>query len=175
MNNVNDIRYRTPLSLIRQAVQVFKSEPTVARLLGIPAPRLPDWREGGLRTYRAKADVLILQMLASCEESKWIDQRINERAELAARIKACAHEGKVRVVESGRDCDGVEYSGGSGREIEATVAAFHLLENRVHESADGPFRLSVVPWDFNEPYESRDLVMEARENGHPHSIVSRFS
>jgi len=102
-----------------------------------------------------------------------VDEHINERAALAARIAACAKNGKLLVVESGRDCDGVQYSGRKYT-IDATAKAFHDLHNEIAEWADGPFRLTIVPFDTEVEYTSRDLVMEAYEDGHPHVIYSSF-
>jgi hypothetical protein len=68
----------------------------------------------------------------------------------------------------------VEYSG-RVRVIDASVLAFHKLEQETWDSADGPFRLTIIPFDVEVKYESRDLVMEAYENGHRHSVVSRFA
>ena len=82
-------------------------------------------------------------------------------------------DGMLRVVESGRDCDGVEYDG-RVHTCEATLDGFEKLHDEIGEWADGPFRLDIVAWDEDVEYTTRDLVMEAHENGHRHSIVSRF-
>lgn len=81
--------------------------------------------------------------------------------------------GKIKVIESGRDCDSVEYSG-LMRTCDATLEAFEELHDSISEYADGPFHLAIVPWTTEVEYETRDLVLEAHENGHPHHIVSRF-
>lgn len=61
-------------------------------------------------------------------------ERIRERRQallnLTAYIAACAENGKVAVVESGRDCDGVQYSG-HVRIIDATMAAYRELESGI--------------------------------------------
>ena len=89
-------------------------------------------------------------------------------------IEQYAEGGYIKVVESGRDCDGVQYDG-LVRIIEASRAVFEKLQDEIAESADGPFRLTIVPMSDDPEYETRDLVMEAHENGHAHSIVSRFA
>jgi len=98
------------------------------------------------------------------------------RLALHRRIAECAENGKILVVESGRDCDGVEYSGQTHL-VGASVQEFDDLEREIGKWADGPFRLAVDKPSADEhiQYESTDLVLEAFEDGHPHSIVSRFA
>lgn len=95
--------------------------------------------------------------------------------QLRQRIADCAEDGQILVIESGRDCDGVEYTGRT-RLIEATPAAFRALDDEIAEWADGPYELSVArPSErASIAYQSRDLVAEAHEDGHPHVIYSRF-
>lgn len=92
-----------------------------------------------------------------------------------AYLRRIAEDGKVAYIESGRDCDCVEYDG-RVHVVDATWEAFEKLQDDVGEWADGPFHLSLcrVSETRRVRYESRDLVMEAFEDGHPHHIVSRF-
>jgi len=103
-----------------------------------------------------------------------LDERISARGRLVEILTKHAHEGKVLVLESGRDCDCVEYSG-VRHVIDATPSAFHALRDDLSDSADGPFRLTVARWSDDTEYSSRDLALEAFEDGHPHHIVSRFA
>lgn len=98
-----------------------------------------------------------------------------ERALLEQRIHDLAEHGEVVVVESGRDCDGVEYRGRC-HTIQATLDAYIKLDDEIGQWADGPYRLNIVSPSQAESisYSSRDLVMEAYEDGHPHYIVSSF-
>ena len=64
----------------------------------------------------------------------------NEDIEKA--IAELAEHGRVAVVESGRDCDGVQYSG-RVRIIRARLKDFLELEKRIFEWPDGPFHLSL--------------------------------
>lgn len=124
---------------------------------------------------QAKADVTMLQLLQLYQGNDGRHERINKRAALAALIERCAEDGKIAVVESGRDCDCVEYSGKVSI-IEATARAFHAHEQGVAEWADGPFHLAIEKPSVARGIqaESRDLALEAYEDGHPHSVVSRF-
>ena len=86
-----------------------------------------------------------------------------------------AEDGKVAYVESGRDCDCVEYSG-HVHIVDATLEAYETLDREIAEWADGPYRLDLtrVSETRSVKRESRDLAMEAYEDGHPHYIVSNF-
>ena len=94
---------------------------------------------------------------------------------LITLIASHAQNGKVCAVESGRDCDGVEYSG-KIHTIDATIAAWRELDDDIGQWADGPYHLSVASPSEAETieYASRDLVMEAHEDGHRHVIYSQF-
>lgn len=97
-----------------------------------------------------------------------LDETINERAALKARIDSCSKDGKVLLVESGRDCDGVQYSG-LIHEIDASLLAYWNFYAYTQRWADGPFYLSPVSYEEAENihYTSRDRTLEAFENGHP--------
>lgn len=91
-------------------------------------------------------------------------------------LASLAEDGKVAWVESGRDCDCVEYDG-VVHITDATVAAYEALSDRINDYADGPFRLRLCRVSETRQIrrESRDLVMEAYEDGHPHAVYSRFA
>ena len=77
----------------------------------------------------------------------------------------------VAVVESGMDCDGVQYSG----KVRLVPADWRKVEAFVdHASywADGPCNFAIVSPSAAESitYSSRDRTLEAFENGHPWSI-----
>lgn len=101
-----------------------------------------------------------------------MDRQINARARLAARIAECTLEdGSMYVAESGRDCDGVQYQGGAYR-IAGTMIAYWNEYHSIVRHADGPVRLEVCePTDLPESW-SRDLTMEAFEDGHQHVIYA---
>ncbi len=98
------------------------------------------------------------------------------REMVEAVIQAYAEDGMVCYIESGRDCDCVEYDGKVHGPVPATAQAYEELDTLIGEWADGPYHLALCrPSEVKKvKYESRDLVMEAHEDGHPHSIVSRF-
>ena len=100
-----------------------------------------------------------------------IDSRINHRASLDRRIKECAVDGKIWICEEGMDCDCCAYRR-TPYQIEATARAYNAEYDRIAEWADGSFGLLILKADdLLEPY-SRDLALEAYEDGHPHIIFN---
>jgi hypothetical protein len=94
-----------------------------------------------------------------------------ERQRLIERIRSCQENGKIAIVESGRDCDGMQYSG-SVCLIDASVAAWDAHYDYVANHADGPFSFAVEKPSIAKhiKHTSRDLTLEAFEDGHPHVI-----
>lgn len=88
------------------------------------------------------------------------------------RIAACAEGGKIAMIESGRDCDGVLY-GGHVTLIEASTKAVRKHWDTVAEWADGAFSLAVEKPSVARGIRSRsrDLALEAFENGHSHVLL----
>jgi len=104
--------------------------------------------------------------------SRQQDDRLQQRADLAARFARLAINGRVQLATRGRDCDGVQYCGVYCRDFPASVIAFELEYERENNSADGPF--SIWPESPATVIESsrRDLTLEAFEDGHPHILYS---
>lgn len=87
------------------------------------------------------------------------------------KIKSVAEHGEVAVVESGMDCDCVQYSG----HVTITTADVRAVEDHIAERlawADGPinFRLMKPSEARGLVARSRDLALEAYENGHQHVV-----
>jgi len=100
-----------------------------------------------------------------------IHRTIEKRFEEWQLIKEYEHNGKLYLVESGRDCDGVQYSG-TTHSCKADPWALRALEDGIGEWADGPFSLNLIKHeDLDEvEYTSRDLTLEAFEDGHQHIL-----
>lgn len=92
------------------------------------------------------------------------------RQGIARQIAEHAEAGQIAVIESGRDCDGVRYSGYS-HIIPANIAALDALSDRIAEWSDGVFSLTIAKPSEEIEYTSRDLTLEAFENGHPHYLT----
>lgn len=87
-------------------------------------------------------------------------------------IKKNAENGKIALVFSGTDCDCVRYAG-DVRIVEADWKKIDAYLEDYGHWADGPWG-----YHFEKPsvaegvkYRSRDLALEAFEDGHPYSIV----
>ena len=96
-------------------------------------------------------------------------ERRMKRQSLHRIIAECAEGGKVAVIESGRDCDGVQYSGRRYL-IDANVHAYDALRYDIAKWADGPCYLDIARPSEVVEYSSRDLALEAFEDGHPYSL-----
>ena len=94
------------------------------------------------------------------------------RDDIKQAISELAEHNRIAVVESGRDCDGVRYSG-RVRVIRARLKDLLELEDGIAEWADGPFTLRLERPSIARrlEYTSRDLGLEAFENGHAHLII----
>lgn len=105
------------------------------------------------------------------KHGNWQDahEATQRRLYMHRRISACAENGKIAIIESGRDCDGVKYSG-LVTIIDAHWRAYLRHEEYCEAWADGPFTLTIERPSVKIEYESRDLTLEAFENGHPHSL-----
>lgn len=96
---------------------------------------------------------------------------LEDRAALAQHIKDSTVDGMVCRYESGMDCDCVQFA--YERNIPApTVIEFERDRDSAYEWADGPLHIGIgEPVDEPESH-SRDLAMEAYEDGHPHVVYA---
>ena len=102
-------------------------------------------------------------------------QELHTRTQLCVAqhraVRVMAEGGKVAVVWSGRDCDGVAYSG-DVRLVDATLTDVRRHIDHFQEWADGPCNYTLMSPStaaLIHPQE-RDLTLEAFENGRPHCI-----
>lgn len=104
-------------------------------------------------------------------------QELHARTQLCVTqhraVRVMAEGGKVAVVWSGRDCDGVAYSG-DVRLVNATLADVRRHIERYYEWADGPCNYTLMSPStaaLIHPQE-RDLTAEAHEEGRPQCICA---
>jgi len=83
-------------------------------------------------------------------------------------IKECQEDGHVSVVSGGMDCDCVQYEG-HVRTVPATVDAVDAAIEDLSINAEGPIHWEVMAPSkaCNVKQTSRDLALEAFEDGHP--------
>jgi hypothetical protein len=117
---------------------------------------------------RASHALTFLNCLHQASLIRARDRRVARQA-LISRIDECAENGQILVLESGIDCDGSQYSGRTSL-IDSTVEAFDAHYDSVAQWADGVFYLSIERPSLEIEYQSRDLALEAFEDGHPYSL-----
>ena len=89
------------------------------------------------------------------------------------KIKKNAENGRVLIVYGGRDCDGSQ-SDGLTKLVDAGYYSAQKFIDNLYEGADG-----VIWYEYAKPsaddtiaVESRDLTLEAFENGHNSTIYA---
>lgn len=99
-------------------------------------------------------------------------RQLNRQMEEVASIRAAAEGGMVCFIEGGQDCDGVAYSGRVHGPFPATLQSLVTLRREINEWADGPFWLAPTRPSraAKVQYTSRDLTLEAFEDGHAHCL-----
>ena len=100
-----------------------------------------------------------------------IDEVIGYNAELANAIQAKAEDGEIAIVWSGIDCDSVCYRN-DWRILPAIVPVIRRSIDERYYWADGPCNWVIKsPSEVrNTRYVSRDLALEAFEDGHAHVV-----
>ena len=132
---------------------------------------LVTFSDEGERQWQGDGAFRFVGRILKLRESKRGVDRLAAQADFAKRIADHAEGGKVAVVHGGRDCDGVEFHG-LVHILPATAVHVDRFLNEIHECAEGP-----TWWNLERPSvaegiesSSRDLTMEAFENGHPHVL-----
>ena len=92
-----------------------------------------------------------------------------ERAALAAELSDCTVDGVTGVVESGRDCDCVSYVWGHRKQFAGVFAYEKFRQDAIYWS-DGIHYVSLCRPDELPESRSRDLALEAFEDGHAHCV-----
>ena len=94
-----------------------------------------------------------------------------ERLDLQKLISANSENGQVVILESGMDCDCVAFSNQKYK-VAALPIAVRTEMDRIYGNAEGPCHLSITSPSAAKAmdYRSRDLGMEAYENGHPSRV-----
>lgn len=99
---------------------------------------------------------------------------IGRRSRMKSHLDSVRHNGKVALNVDQMDCDCARWT--SGRIIDAHPLNVEREIDEVLQNAEGPvYMIEVVaPVDI-AGYVSRDLALEAYEDGHPHSVsASRY-
>jgi hypothetical protein len=115
----------------------------------------------------------IVRMLRDCAKEKFASKvdYLSERARLKAAIEQRSEKNQVAVVFNGRDCDCVEYEGVVYK-VPATVTHVEHCIDQYGQWADGPFGWEIKKPSSKVKRQSRDLAMEAFEDGHAHVVYT---
>lgn len=99
--------------------------------------------------------------------------KLQSKVKFKKRIEEHSVDGKVAIVYGGIDCDHARWDN-RVRIVDANLTSVMSWENDYMESAEGSQWYDLKPMDYalslNE--SSRDLAMEAFEDGHPHVIYA---
>lgn len=116
--------------------------------------------------YRASPDFR-RAIRARLDRPDWLASR----ADLAARVATLAEEGEVAIVFGGMDCDCARWDDRVATVPALPVAVVQWID-RYHEGAEGPqwTRLERPSVARDLRSSSRDLALEAFEDGHPHVV-----
>jgi hypothetical protein len=121
------------------------------------------------KKLRRKFSRAMREFIASRSYGSTVETNAAIRAALDANIE----DGKIALYVDGRDCDGVQYSRSYVMDAWKSVAAFKQWDEERINWLDGPESITLgKPSEFVPINESRDLVAEAFENGHPHVIYA---
>lgn len=98
-----------------------------------------------------------------------LHDEVQQRVALCAKVRQLSDNGRVGLVFSGRDCDGVQYS---GRAYVVDVAEVYSTIRHELENSEGPtqYKLCSASDVDNVEYKSVDLTLRAFEDGHPHVL-----
>ena len=106
-------------------------------------------------------------------EKRSLSDRLSRREKLAFKIEENAQEEMVAIVYGGRDCDMSQWDNRVSY-VPATVTHVEKWVDDYMEGAEGP-----QWWHIEKPSSakelessSRDLALEAHEDGHPHVVYA---
>lgn len=92
------------------------------------------------------------------------------KALIAERIKRLAEDGKIAIVYGGMDCDGARWDNRVAIMPAVLVVVLHWIDT-YHEHAEGPqWQRIESPSRAPKRSTTRDLALEAFENGHSHVL-----
>lgn len=130
------------------------------------------------RVMAKKFETLTQKNIANLWSMMRNSRPLNVKDELAdrARIKKllddCTEDGLIAKVTEGMDCDCSKYRRVYHVPTPTVMAWVQYCDNEYHY-ADGPMRIWVArPSEEPERSESRDLALEAFEDGHPHVVYA---
>lgn len=126
---------------------------------------------GSIKAEKSDAEALRFLNRMCADRVESANNRTQRRRSYLNSITSNTEDGQVAIVVGGMDCDCCSYEGHVYL-VEATTDAVDAELESISINAEGP-----IHWEIKSPSAaakvertSRDLALEAFENGHPHSI-----
>lgn len=124
----------------------------------------------------------LVRKLLKCEPDRWTEftehselhWNINQRGSMRAHFEAVQQNGKIGIIVAGMDCDCVKYHYEHVEPVPVSMMVWQRGEQKRCDYAEGPESVHYVsPNEVQHgAYWSRDLVMEAYEDGHSHVVYA---
>jgi hypothetical protein len=96
---------------------------------------------------------------------------IGNRADLYRRIDKATRDGKVSINVDQMDCDCSRWTSGTVMDAVPRRAVERYIESDIYGAAEGPiYWIGIQQPEHKAEYTSRDLALEAFEDGHAHSV-----
>ena len=133
-----------------------------------------------VRTLISELPGLLAELKPHCAAARHLVQYVREtianqpvdrlarRAKFAAHVQACTENGMVALAWDSMDCD-CSRSIGSALYPPSVFALEHRIDLEYQE-VEGPTSVWICKPSEAPERESRDLAMEAYEDGHPHVV-----
>lgn len=101
---------------------------------------------------------------------KWrdTDDNLIRRSHLADTIRRYQVDGQIAINYDQMDCDCAQWFSSVLVPAHAMIVENHVQQT--HNDAEGPVRWWLSHPDTRVEYSSRDLALEAFEEGHPHVV-----
>lgn len=112
-----------------------------------------------------------LKQLCKINQSYKPDDELAKKERFYTRIRSCTVNGKIGIIVDAMDCDCAQYSRGHIIDAKSPVAVDKAV-CEIYDDAEGPMSVAVVLPEVAKKHKwtSRDLALEAYEDGHPHVV-----
>ncbi len=124
------------------------------------------------RAKVSDAEILSTLHMLTSDRIEQMHEATQERVAILRKLREWAEDGKIAIVESGTDCDCVQYTG-HVHVVSAERTEFWKAVDRMYDSSEGSISwyLCRVSETHNVKQTSRDRVLEAYENGRGTRVV----
>lgn len=107
----------------------------------------------------------------SLQSTSWVHERINDRVRLKHTLQQEGHSGQIVVWTQTVDCDHSQRTTRKTVPTYKSVVEMWMVVENFYSGIEGYGNIVFAEPNENEDFsESRDLVLEAFEDGHPHVV-----